>query len=280
MSSTFRDYSINQMNLATALTEELGEGFSVFLAEDYVVIGHPVLGLAAVVAGDETKAIHASDRLNAIAEKAGVIYPSMHFAIGNSGYSQWVVPPSSMGASILKAMVAATTNRPPFGPEALSRIAIALSQAPLPEEEVILDWRIMRTIEACVDHALGGRQSFVRGLEIDAADVAGPKFLLPALLLAAAKIWTLPVMASRGSGGFLVRLKRDEETILGYRVTEIEISSPLLLFLPIVNVVRTSFVGNECSFDTLVDDFSRFLRDNRYNSNGIDDLDVKVATSA
>jgi len=278
MTSVLQEGGSNQ-DLAALLTEELGEGFSVFVVEDFVVIGHPTLGLAAVVQGDEMKAVKASDRLNAIAEKAGVIYPSMHFAVAKGGATQWVVSPSAIGPSILRAMAMASTNRPLFSQEALSRIAITISQAPLPEEETILDWRIMRTIEACVDHALGGRQSFVRGLEIDPADVAGPKFLLPALLLGAAKIWTLPVIASRGSGGFLVRMKRDEETILGYRVTDIEISSPLLLFLPVVNVVRTSFVGSECSFDLLVDDFSRFLRDNRYNASGIDDLDVKVATS-
>jgi hypothetical protein len=280
MNSSTTGQEPNPIDLATALVDELGEGFSVFVASDYVVVGHAALGLAAVAAGDEAKAINAADRLNAMAEKAGVAYPSMHFAIGDVGRSQWVIPHSGMGAAIIRAMATASISRPPFGQEALSKIAIAMSELPQQDDDAILDWRIMRTIEACVDRALGGRQSFVAGLEIEAADVAGPKFLLPALLVGAAKNWTLPVIASKGAGGFLIRLKKDESAILGYRVADIEMSSPLLLFLPIVNLVRTSFVGNECSFDSVVEEFARFLKDNRYNASGIDDLDVKVATSA
>lgn len=267
--------------LAAALVDELGEGFSVYATGEYAVVGHPALGLATVVNGDEARAVAAADALNAVAEKAGVAYPSMHFAVANSGNGQWVVSRATMGADIIKAMALASTSRPPMGQESLSAVATALASMPMAQEQPdILDWRIMRTIEACVERALNGRQSYVAGLEIEPADVAGPKFLLPALLVGAAKNWTLPVVASKGAGGFTVRLKRDEGAILGYRVSDIEISSPLLLFLPIVNLVRTSFVGSECSFDSVVEEFSRFLKDNRFNASGLDDLDVKVATSA
>jgi hypothetical protein len=280
MNSSAAGNELSLNDLATTLVDELGEGFSVFVAADYVVVGHPALGLAAVVAGNEARAMIAADKLNEVAERAGVAYPSMHFAISAGGISQWVIPQEGMGATMIRIMAMAAISRPPFGQEALSKIAVALSEIPQQAPEAILDWRLMRTIEACVDRALGGRQSFVAGLEIEAADVAGPKFLLPALLVSAAKSWTIPVIASKGAGGFLVRLKKDDGAILGYRVADIEISSPLLLFLPIVNLVRTSFVGNECSFDSVVEEFSRFLKDNRYNASGIDDLDVKVATSA
>lgn len=267
--------------LAATLVDDLGEGFSVYATEEFAVVGHPALGLAAVTKGDEAKAVAAADALNAIAEKAGVAYPSMHFAVADSGNGQWVVERDTMGAEIIKAMALGSTSRPPLGQDALTAVAAALAALPVDEADpAILDWRIMRTIEACVERALAGRQCYVAGLEIEPADVAGPKFLLPALLVGAAKNWTLPVVASKGAGGFTVRLKRDEGAILGYRVSDIEISSPLLLFLPIVNLVRTSFVGSECSFDSVVDEFSKFLKDNRFNASGLDDLDVKVATSA
>lgn len=266
--------------LAIELAEELGEGFSVFAATGYVVVGHPALGLAAVVIGEEEAALLAAESLNEVAERAGAPYPSMHFAISDHGSPPWIVTRSSMGGDILRGMALAAAQRPPLGEEALAKIAVTLAELPSRQDTPeVLDWRIMRTIEACVERALAGRPAFIEGIEINAADVAGPKFLLPAIMVSAARRWTIPVIASEGAGGFLVRLKRDEGAILGYRVSDIEMSSPLLLFLPIVNLVRATSVGAECVFDTVVKDFEKFLKENKYNASGIDELDVRVATS-
>jgi len=271
-------------DLAAALVEGLGEGFTVRAASGYVAIGHPVLGLAAVVpSDDETDAMAAAAELTAQAAKAGVTYPSMHFAVSSAGVKPpWVVRASSMGVDILSAMARASATRPPFDAESLSRVlgALAAPPAPAAPRPTDPDKSLVRMIEACVERALGGQGAWVAGVELSAADVAGPRFMLPALLIAAADKWAIPVVASKGKGGFLIRLSPDPESILGYRVSGIDPSAPLLLFLPIVNLVRRSFSKGECDLNEMIEVFARFLRSNGLDSGAIDDVDVRVATSA
>jgi len=272
-------------DLAAALAEGLGEGFTVRAAEGYVAIGHPVLGLAAVVpSDDETDAMSAAAELTSLAARVDVKYPSMHFAVSAAGVKPpWVVRASSMGVDILSAMARASATRPPFDAESLSRVAGALAAGPAPKapaKPTDPDKSLVRMIEACVERALGGQGAWVAGVELSAADVAGPRFMLPALLIAAADKWAIPVVASKGKGGFLIRLSPDPESILGYRVSGIAPSAPLLLFLPIVNLVRRSFSKGECDLNEMIEVFARFLRTNGLDSGAIDDVDVRVATSA
>src|SRR3546814_14149269 len=111
----------------------------------------------------------------------------------------------------------------------------------------------------CVESALDGRPATVAGLDIRAADIADPAFLLPAILIAAAEEWA-PVVASRGGqGGFLVRLTKDKEALLGYRVVGITPSAPLLLFIPVLNPVHRSVTKVECVLDGTVTRFARWL---------------------
>jgi len=272
-------------DLAAALAEGLGEGFTVKAAAGYVAIGHPVLGLAAVVpSDDETDAMAAAAELTALSKSAGVDYPSMHFAVSSGGVKPpWVVRASSMGVDILSAMARASATRPPFDAASLSKVAGALASGPAPASApnpADPDKSLVRMIEACVERALGGQGAWVAGVELSAADVAGPRFMLPALLIAAADKWAIPVVASKGKGGFLIRLSPDPESILGYRVSGIDPSAPLLLFLPIVNLVRRSFSKGECDLNEMIEVFARFLRSNGLDSGAIDDVDVRVATSA
>src|SRR3546814_12690363 len=86
------------------------------------------------------------------------------------------------------------------------------SQAPDRHIRPVNDKALLRLTEMCVESALDGRPATVAGLDIRAADIADPAFLLPAILIAAAEEWA-PVVASRGGqGGFLVRLTKDKRS--------------------------------------------------------------------
>lgn len=275
--------AMTPQDLATTLSEELA-GFRVSATERHVVIGHPALGLAAVVpTDDETAAMIAAAELTALAQTAGVTYPAMHFAISTAGVKPpWLIRASSMGVDIVSAMVRASASRPSFGQEAMEKVFAAIAGLPTAKGPVRngLSPNFIRMTEACVERALAGRPVSVTGIEIGPADVAGSRFLLPAILVAAAQDWAVPVVASKGQGGFLIRLSSDPGAILGYRVSEIDASAPLLLFLPIVNLIRRSVVGGECRLDASVDAFCRFLTRNGLDAGAMEDVDVRVATSA
>lgn len=282
--------------MAAALAVGLGDGFVVRPAGRYVAVAHPALGLAAVVpSDDETQAMAAAAELTALAASVGVTYPSMHFAVSATVVRPpWVVRAASMDVDILSAMAKASATRPPFDAPSMAKVVAALSQQPvldlpngnaalvtagLPAAPAQINPSLLRMIEKCVERSLGGQGAWVYGVEVDASDIAGTGFMLPALLIAAAEKWTIPVVASKGQGGFLVRLSPDSNAILGYRVSGLEVSSPLLVFLPIVNLIRRSRVGGEFSLDGTVEVFARFLRANDLDSGAIADVDVRVATS-
>lgn len=283
-------------DVAAALALGLGEGFAVVPAGRFVAVAHPALGLAAVVpSADEAEAMSAATDLTALAASVGVTYPSMHFAISSSTVKPpWVVRASSMDVDILSAMAKASARRPPFDPASMAKVVAALARSPLidlqngngalvlgnaPPAPPQINPSLLRMIERCVERPLDGHDAWVCGVVVDASDIADPNFMLPALLIAAAEKWAIPVVASKGKGGFLVRLSPDSNAILGYRVSGLDVSSPLLLFLPIVNLIRRSRVGGEFTLDAMVELFARFLKTNDLDSSAIADVEVRVATS-
>jgi hypothetical protein len=272
--------------IAAALGEGLGDGFVVALHGDLVVVVNPSLGAAAVVRGDEAAAGEAAAALSLLAGEAGVPWPCMGFAVSSGApRPPWVVRSGREAATdILFGMARGIAARPPFGNEAMARILAACrgpsarpAALPAPAE---LDPAFLRLAEAAVDKVLGGQGAFLEGFELFAKDIVSPRFLLPALLVAAADSWAIPVVASKGRGGFLVRLRPDPEALVGYTVTGVDMSAPLLLFLPMVNLVRRSFTGGECVLDGTVRTFAKFLRAHGLNADVMEDVDVRVATSA
>lgn len=151
----------------------------------------------------------------------------------------------------------------------------AVSQNP-PQE---IDRMIVRMIEACVENVLGERRIFVAGVELRSHDVAGPSFMLPAILIAAAEAWAPVVVSRDGEGGFHVRLTPDPQALLGYRVSEVTPSASLLLFLPIVNLVRKSIEGSDCNLDGAVDIFARWLKKNQLDAEIVEDIEIRVVAS-
>src|SRR3546814_806252 len=130
-----------------------------------------------------------------------------------------------------------------------------------------------------VGSALEGRPATVAGRDIRAADIADPAFLLPAILIAAAEDWAPGVASRGGQGGFLVRLAKDKEALLGYRVVSITPSAPLLLFIPVLNLIHRSVTKGECVLDGAVALFARWLRESNLDEDLMDDTRVRIVDS-
>lgn len=273
-------------DLAVELGAGLGSGFAVLQADAYVALVHPEYGLAAVVPTDsEELATKAGQSLSAIAERAGFTWPAMHFAISVSEVRPpWLVRSgASMCVDIATAMARGSASRPSFSEDARVAVVAALTQLPKTKTETVeasLSPHVLRLVEACVEKALAGQSAWVAGVEIEARDVVGPNFMLPAILIHAAEEWAIPVVAKKGEGGFTIRLTSDPRAILGYRVVGLDISSPVLFFLPIVNLVRRSFSGGECVLDESVRRFADFLSLHGLDTDVMGDVDIRVASTA
>lgn len=272
--------------LAATLRDGLGADFAVSEAVGFVFVGHADFGIAAVVASaDEEEAIRAAKGLSAIATEAGVAFRALHFAVSRDGVRPpWIVRSgASMSVDIVKAMARVSAGKPGPGGDGIARISAAVALGLLARPKAAdfppLSANLLRLAEACVSKVLAGRSVWVASVEIDAKDVVSPGFMLPAILVHAAQDWALPVVGSKGQGGFTMRLTPDPKSILGYKVSGVRLSSPVLLFLPIVNLVRRSFSGGECVLDDTVRRFADFLTLNGLDAGIMGDVDVRVASA-
>lgn len=103
-----------------------------------------------------------------------------------------------------------------------------------------------------------GRQILAGGLPVKPEYVANGARLLPVLLIAASEKWS-PVVAKAGTGGFDVRLSRDADALVGFRVADVLASSPYLLYMPLSRVARVTDTGANLDFDRLLGIFDRWL---------------------
>lgn len=128
------------------------------------------------------------------------------------------------------------------------------------------------------------RRITISGMEIQAEEVVDPAFMLPALLVAAAQEWAPVVLRGQGKGGFHLRLRSDDRPIciLGYRVAALELSAPLLLILPVVDLLRRAMRpgdegAEELCLDGAVLTFRKWLEANRFNTDAVSEIDVRMA---
>lgn len=156
--------------------------------------------------------------------------------------------------------------------------ALAAAAQPVAEEEP--DRAILKMIDLCVNQALNGAKPWLQGLPLRESEISSPRHLLAPLIVATAESWA-PIVAGRGGrGGFHLRLRPDEESLLYFRVVEIIPSAPLLLYLPMVNLLRRSCRGDLCVLDDVVGTFRRWLI--KHGLEGIvgEDIEVRIATSS
>jgi len=272
---------LDASGVAESISGNLGRDFRTVATDGFVLVGHPRFGLAVVIAGDdEETARSAAAEVELTASSLGIQLRCRHFGvIEGQSEAPWILPLPEASKALADQM--SRTEGDPSIPQGhldeIMNAVIMISSASTKDE---LPPSVVRMTEACIDRALDGSYAWVAGIEIAAADVAGPRFLLPAILVAAAERWALPVAASGGKGGFEIGLVQDDGAVLGYRVTNIRASAPLLLFLPIVSLVKGSFRKGECHLDDVVRSFARFLRRNGLNSSAIEDVDVRIVASA
>jgi hypothetical protein len=74
-------------------------------------------------------------------------------------------------------------------------------------------------------------------------------------------------------------MEKDDKAVLGYTVTKIDHAAPLLLFVPMVDVIRRSFKNGECIMDEVVQEFSDYLDRNKMDNSELGDMEINAATN-
>lgn len=148
----------------------------------------------------------------------------------------------------------------------------------------------VQRISALVEHTLsvmfGDSEAVISGTTLSPADFADPRFLLPAVLVAAAEDWAVTRHAMRpnlrkptGHPGFVLQMTPDPGALLGYRVDGVSPSTQFLVHGPVVSVIRRFRFDGEFTFEDLVGQFARYLQKNGFDSSVVDDYEVRLATS-
>lgn len=277
-------------DLASVLKSGLDNSFTVLPAVSYVAIIHPELGLAAVVPDDsEKQAQEAAAALTAKASLVGIKWDAIHFGISPTKVSPpWLIR-AGAGAitDITSTMKMLSGVRPPLGRDGALKVIDQLKSdiqksatqniVAVRPSKTGLDPKLLRMFKVSVEKALKDRPASLAGVEIDADDFASPSFMLPALLVSAGLKWAVPVVAKRGQGGFLVTMEKDDKAVLGYTVTKIDYSAPLLLFVPMIDVIRRSFKNGECVMDDVVQEFSNYLDNNKLDNSELSGMEISTS---
>lgn len=277
--------------LVAQLSESLGGEYTVLPAGSYAAIIHQQFGLAAVVPSDsETVAKTAASNLAAIARSVGVSSTVAHFGISSTSVSPpWLVRSGpGMIIDIVTTLVKIGVGKPQMAMEDLLKVisAVGMASAAEAEEKIKvaaasseqLSPYMQNLAKVTIEKALGDNVPYLADVPIDASDLAAPNFMLPALLTCAAITWTFPVLSKKGKGGFLVKLVYDKKAVLGYRVTGVNVSAPVLLFLPMINLIRRTGRDGRCDMDHTVQRFSDYLDHNGLQNDVLGDVEIKVAS--
>lgn len=269
-------------DLVTELSQGLSEGFELVAVEagGYVAIVSARYGVAAVVPDSDPKsALAAAERLSSVAAAAGLdvkIVP-VGISAGDTKVSSALpvlVRPRFLSTDILSAMV---TGGSPIGDAAASALLFAVKAIPRPRVLRPVSESLIRCAEAVVRRAIPDESAWAFGVQIEAKDIVNPAFLLPAILVCAAKRWAAPVLAGGKRGGFVVSIAPNQDAVLGYEVVGLEVSNPVLFFLPIVDLVRKSRLNGECWLDGVIEEFGAYLQERGADGKLLTDLEVRVA---
>lgn len=279
------------VDLANILTEGLGDAFTVLPATFYVAIIHPELGLAAIVPNDNERfAQNAASDLTTKAAMAGIAWPAMYFGISQTRIAPpWLIRAGAGSiVDITTTMKMLALSRPALGSDGAFAVINQLKGIQKAEEAVIIkkmdrprpsiDGKMLRMIKVTIEKVIKERQVFLAGVDIDIDDLASPSFMLPAILVSAGLKWSIPVLSKKGQGGFLVSMEKDDKAVLGYTVTKIDQSAPLLLFVPMVDVIRRSFKNGDCVMDEVAQEFSDYLDRNKLDNSELGDMEINAAT--
>lgn len=272
--------SDNNSSLILNLGVSLGPEFHIVDVGRFVAIVHSSLGAAAVYPeANEAAAIKCAKALEAVLQKGGLSLPVTPFALSSTAVNPPVLIRSGpqAGTDILVGMSRASVNMKPLSAADLGKVIVLAGQSMQVEKGI--DPNILEMLRASILRVVGNAKMYAGGPEIDVDELLMPQFLLPALLYSAAEHWTLPVVSQKGRGGFVMRMAYDESSVLMFKVTGLDVSSPLLFFLPVIDVVRKQKRGGEFVLDQCVERFGNFITDN-LSSYLETSLEVRIATSA
>jgi hypothetical protein len=131
-------------------------------------------------------------------------------------------------------------------------------------------------IRGSIAEVTDGKNIFACGIAVGTTEVASPDFLLPAILLAAAENLSVSANAKTGNGSFAFHMKADENALLTFKVSHIEVFSPRILMLSIMDVLHHSERGGEYILDDHITRFGDFIRD-ELQVEPPTGLDIKIA---
>lgn len=135
-------------------------------------------------------------------------------------------------------------------------------------------------IALCTESVTGGEPIFVSGLALSAKELTSPLMLLPALLVTASDRWAPVVRKQNMKGGFHVKMRSNEQALLGLEVVEIDPAAPFALFMPVTSVIRSMRMADGTfQGDRMTETFLRWLRKNDLNPDLAADIDIRILTS-
>jgi hypothetical protein len=136
-------------------------------------------------------------------------------------------------------------------------------------------------LTACVRNIARNRPIFSSGVEVDPSFVAGPDLLLPAVLVAAAESWTPVVVKAGGIGGFDIRLSRDPQALIGFKVSDVLTASPTTLFMPVAHLIHSTLTEDgEFMLDEIVSTYYRWAQKYDLENAELEAIDLNIALKA
>ncbi len=255
---------MNQARLA------LGQEYQLVDSGDYLAVLHPLYGAAAIVASDNPlEAEKAAAKLTSVLGAAKLSMKVVPFAVSDTGIKPPVVIRSGpqMATDIAVTMARASGPGTEIGETEMLSLLSLLKDARKAHRQRTpsISPLVLNVIETAMRKVVGETPIMAGGQDVELGELSAPEFLLPAILVAAMQTWTIPVVGKKGRGGFNINLVADNSAVLFYRVNGIETSSPLLLFLPVVNIIRRQKRAGEFILDDCIERFANFMEMNNLN---------------
>lgn len=278
--------SVNNLSRNTTVMNQarhaLGEDYQIADAGGYVAILHPQYGAAAVVSSDNAnEAEKAASDLTGLLRAAGLGIRALPFAVSQTTVKPPLVIRSGpqMATDIAVTMGRAASAETEITPSQMAAVLAAIEKGrkALRQRTPSINPQVLAVIEAAIMKVVGNKKILAGGSYVEPEEVASPEFLLPAVLLSALQTWAIPVAAAKGKGGFTMDIAADSSAVLMYKVTGIETSSPLLLFLPVVNIIRRQQRAGEIVLDDCIERFGNFMTTNNLNPDFHQDMSMRIA---
>jgi hypothetical protein len=270
-------------SLLTQAKAALGQEFQIIDVGSYFTVLHHQYGAAAVVSSDNAaEAEKAAAHLTTVLRQANLSMKALPFAVSETGVKPPIVVRSGpqLATDIAITMARAAGPESVISAQAMVTLQVLLNDArkAMVKKTPRIDPQILTIIEAAARKVIGTTPIYTGGSSIEIEEIAGPEFLLPALLVSAMQTWAIPVAGRKGKGGFLIDLTPDSSAVLMYKVSGIETSSPLLLFLPVVNVLRRQKRAGEFILDDCITRFGNFMTTNDLYPDFLRDMSGNPAT--